>query len=117
MPDPLLATRALLLHDLTFLTAGLPEGGGSAAELVQDVVEGRRWWLDAWSGAADVVAGQLAQDLQERLLDEHGLRWPACPLHLGTHELRVEPDLGPHPHWVCEDAGEVVAPLDALPVD
>ena len=56
----------------------------------------------------------MAQDLQERLLDEAGRRWPECPLHDGTHELRIDPDLGPDPHWVCEDAGEVVAPLGQL---
>ncbi|RKS68507.1 hypothetical protein CLV35_3634 [Motilibacter peucedani] len=110
MPDPLLATRALLLHDL----AARETVGVDVLALLEEVVAGRRWWIEAWEGGADVVAGQLAQDLQERLLDDAGLRWPACPLHDGAHELRVEPDLGPDPEWVCEDAGERVAPLGGL---
>ena len=110
VPDPLLATRALLLHDL----AAREVVDVDVLTLVEDVVEGRRWWIEAWDGGADVVAGQLAQDLQERLLDDHGIRWPECPLHPGTHELRVEPDLGPDPAWVCEDAGEELGPLGTL---
>jgi len=30
------------------------------------------------------------------------------------HELRVAPDLGEDPHWVCEEGGVVVAPVGAL---
>ena len=108
--DPLPAARALLLHDLAARGATTPP----VVDLVEDVVEARRWWVGAWPAGADVIAGQLAQDLQERLLDEAGERWPACPLHAGEHELRVEPDLGPDPQWVCEDAGAVVAPLGGL---
>ncbi|RZS87555.1 hypothetical protein EV189_2986 [Motilibacter rhizosphaerae] len=110
MTDPLLAARALLLHDLAsrMLTDGIH------LQLVETVLEQRRWWVEAWEGGADVVAGQVAQDLQDRLLDEAGTRWPSCLLHEEAHELRVEPELGPDPCWVCEEAGEVVAPLGAL---
>jgi hypothetical protein len=31
-----------------------------------------------------------------------------------AHELRVTPDLGEDPHWVCEEGGVVVAPVGAL---
>ena len=34
-----------------------------------------------------------------------------------THELRVTPDLGEDPHWVCEEGGVVVAPVGALTPD
>ena len=110
MTDPLLAARALLLHDL----AACEITAAGVVELLEDVVEQRRWWVASWPQGGDVVAGQLAQDLQERLLDEAGRRWPECPLHDGTHELRIDPDLGPDPHWVCDDAGAVVAPLGQL---
>jgi hypothetical protein len=108
--DPLLAARALLLHDLAAREATDPE----VVALVEEVLEQRRWWVASWPEGADVVAGQVAQDLQERLLDEGGRRWPGCPLHDGTHELHIDPDLGPDPRWVCEDAGAVVAPLGGL---
>jgi len=30
------------------------------------------------------------------------------------HALRVAPDLGEDPHWVCEEDGTVVAPVGRL---
>jgi hypothetical protein len=30
------------------------------------------------------------------------------------HSLSIEPELGPHPHWVCSESGAVVAPLGHL---
>lgn len=30
------------------------------------------------------------------------------------HALRVSPELGADPHWVCEEAGIVVAPVGGL---
>ncbi|MDX6211550.1 MAG: hypothetical protein QOF82_637, partial [Frankiales bacterium] len=62
----------------------------------------------------------VAQDVQEALLDQVG-RWPLCALphdaeddEPDTHELRVAPDLGEDPHWVCEAGGVVVAPVGGL---
>ena len=110
MPDPLLAARAQLLHDLAVQETTEVD----LLALLEEVVADRRWWIEAWTGGADVVAGQLAQDLQERLLDDAGVRWPLCPLHPGAHELRIDPDLGPDPHWVCEEAGVLVAGLGEL---
>ena len=99
-PDPLLAARALVVHDLT------ARGLGTAA------------LVDPKGGTH--VAGQVAQDVQEALLDDHGVRWPSCPRPAGCtapepHVLAVLPDLGPDPHWVCESAAADVAPLGALP--
>ena len=33
---------------------------------------------------------------------------------LNDHELRIEPELGPDPHWVCERAGISVSRLGQL---
>ena len=68
-----------------------------------------------WNGQA-YVACLVAQDVQEALLETVG-RWPLCSLHEGgedPHELRVTPDLGPDPQWMCEEDGCVVAPVGAL---
>lgn len=111
--DPLLHARALVLHDL----AAQGCQGARWVDLVEDVVSERRWWVDHWPEGADYVAGQIAQDVQDRLLDG-GERWPACPRHEGTpeqHELFIEPELGPHPRWICGAEGVQVAPLGALP--
>ncbi len=113
--DPLLVTRALLLADLA--ASGAVEA--ELVNLVEDVVAQRRWWVGEWPQGAPYVAGQAAQDLQDRLLDESGRRWPPCPTHEGTHELALEPELGPDPHWVCHESAAVIAPLGRLarPVD
>ena len=110
--DPLLATRALLLRDLA------ARGMDSAAcvDVLEDAIEGRRWWVQEWPEGAAYVAGQVAQDVQDRLLDTGLGRWPRCTACDETehHELRVTPDLGSDPHWACEKAGIVVAPLGTL---
>ncbi|MEJ5946493.1 hypothetical protein WDZ17_14445 [Pseudokineococcus basanitobsidens] len=115
----LLAARALVVHDLA--ARGLD--AAPVVDLVDARVRERRWWLDAWPEGAEHVAGQVAQDVQEALLDELGTRWPLCPLpHEDAppsgrepHALHVLPDLGPDPHWVCEESGDALAPLGALP--
>ena len=61
------------------------------------------------------MAGLVAQDVQDALLERYG-RWPLCPV-CGTgdpHALDVEPELGPNPHWVCHQAGVKVSAVGAL---
>ncbi|MDQ1628137.1 MAG: hypothetical protein QOI54_1881 [Actinomycetota bacterium] len=85
--------------------------------IVDEVLTQRRWWVEQWPDGAPYVACLVAQDVQEALL-EHVGRWPLCVLSHEDddvpHELRVAPDLGPDPHWVCEEEGCVVAPVGAL---
>ncbi|MDP9416896.1 MAG: hypothetical protein M3P48_03490 [Actinomycetota bacterium] len=110
--DPLLHARALVLHDLTACGAC----DARVVSLVEEVVAARRWWVEQWPEGAAYVAGQIAQDLQDRMIDEVA-RWPACPRHddAERHELHIQPDLGADPHWICDTDGVVVAPLGALP--
>ncbi|MFJ9560091.1 hypothetical protein ACIRQQ_08625 [Streptomyces fuscichromogenes] len=105
------AARALVLADLV---------AGEVAEadvvsLVEDSVVQRRWWVQQWPDGAEYVAGLVAQDVQDALLERYG-RWPLCPV-CGSgdpHALDVEPELGPDPHWVCHKAGVKVASVGAL---
>ncbi|HSK27410.1 MAG TPA: hypothetical protein VK894_10925 [Jiangellales bacterium] len=110
--DPLLATRALLLHDLA--ARGLDSAAG--VDVLEDAIQGRRWWVEEWPEGAGYVAGQVAQDVQDRLLDAGLGRWPRCTAcdETEVHELRVVPELGPDPHWTCEKAGIVVGPVGRL---
>lgn len=116
MTDPLLAARARVLHDLA--AYGLDTG--PMVSVVDEVLTERRWWLDQWPAGAPYVACLVAQDVQEALLERVG-RWPLCSHPhddeddgVTAHELRVSPDLGEDPHWVCEEVGEVVAPVGGL---
>jgi hypothetical protein len=76
----------------------------------------RGWWLEQWPEGRDFVVGLVAQDVQDALYETAG-RWPIC---LGCHDrvehsLYIQPDLGgPDPVWVCEESGDVVAPLGGL---
>ncbi|WP_299040190.1 hypothetical protein [uncultured Pseudokineococcus sp.] len=111
----LLDARARVVHDLGAHGLDAP----AHVDVVDVAVRERRWWLDAWPEGADHVAGQVAQDVQESLLDELGVHWPRCSLaHPGEepdpHVLHVLPDLGPDPHWACEETGAAAAPLGAL---
>ncbi|SDQ50681.1 hypothetical protein [Quadrisphaera sp. DSM 44207] len=115
----LLAARALLVHDLG--ARGLDTA--AAVSAVEDAAAARAWWVREWPDGARYVAGQLAQDVQEVLVEDLGVRWPLCPSvtgaarvcgQEGAHVLHVAPDLGEDPHWVCEESGAVVAPLGAL---
>ena len=121
--DALQEARAQVLHDLG--TRGLDVA--AAVSLLDDAVTARRWWVEQWPAGAEFVTCLVAQDVQEALLDTVG-RWPLCTLvheadddpdgaHDVAHdvELRVSPDLGPAPHWVCESSGVVVSPVGALP--
>jgi hypothetical protein len=108
----LLAARALVLRDLAACGADT----AAVVSLLEEAVAQRRWWLEAWPDGEPYVAGLVAQDVQEAMLETTG-RWPACPRHNGTdeaHELYVQPELGADPHWVCEKDGLVVAPLGRL---
>ena len=113
MTDPILGARAHVLHDL----AARGHSDATAVSLVEDVLSERRWWVEQWPDGAPFVAGQVAQDVQDRMLEGHA-RWPLCTRcapESRPHELHIEPDLGPDPRWVCEESGTEVAPLGALP--
>lgn len=115
VPDPLAQVRADVLRDL----AARAVDTAAAVDRLEDAVTARRWWVGQWPDGADLVAGQVAQDVQEKLLDDGLARWPACasprcPVS-GPHELRIDPDLGPDPRWVCESGGIDIAPLGRLP--
>ena len=105
--------RARVLADLQardLATAG-------AVSVLEDAVSAREWWASQWpgEGGAVYVAGLVAQDVQDVLLETVG-RWPLC-LHCPgpEHSLYIAPDLGgPDPVWVCEESGDVVAPLGDL---
>lgn len=110
--DVLLAARALLLHDLSARQLDVP----AAVDILEAAIVERRWWVEQWPDGARFVAGQLAQDVQDRLLDAGLGRWPRCGAcdEIEPHELRVEPELGPDPRWVCEKSGIAVALLGQL---
>ncbi|MGH3509502.1 MAG: hypothetical protein ACRDPI_04650 [Nocardioidaceae bacterium] len=112
--DRLLAARALVLHDL--------EAGGVAdaatVSALEEAVATRRWWAAQWAEGHEYVAGLVAQDVQDALLETAG-RWPLCDVcddGGDPHALYIHPELGgPSPHWVCEHSGRTVAPLGSLP--
>ena len=109
--EALLQARARVLADLHASGAADP----ASVSALDEVVAGRRWWVTSWDEAPAYVAGLVAQDLQDELLEERG-RWPVCPRCEGaTHALYIQPDLGgPDPTWVCEESGQQVAPLGRL---
>lgn len=103
--------RALVLEDL----AASQVAAADVVSMVEDSVVQRRWWVEQWPEGAEFVAGLVAQDVQDALLERHG-RWPLCPV-CGSgdpHALEVEPELGPAPHWVCHQAGVKVAAIGSL---
>ncbi|MFI2203727.1 hypothetical protein ACH47Z_23705 [Streptomyces sp. NPDC020192] len=105
------AARALVLADLV---AG-EVAQADVVSLVEDSVAERRWWVEQWPDGMAYIAGLVAQDVQDALLERYG-RWPLCPV-CGSgdpHALDVEPELGPDPHWVCHKAGVRVAAVGSL---
>jgi hypothetical protein len=115
-PDVVLLARALVLHDLEVTGAADP----STVSALEEAVATRRWWAAQWAEGRTYVAGLVAQDVQDALLDQAG-RWPLCR-HCeegrdgsDPHALFIHPELGgPDPHWVCERSGTTVAPLGSL---
>jgi hypothetical protein len=114
-PDEALMTaRALVLRDLEATSVADPE----SVSLLEEAVTTRRWWTSQWEEGKQYVAGLVAQDVQDALLERVG-RWPLCRTcdHLDPHALYIHPELGgPDPVWVCETSGITVAPLGSLPV-
>ena len=110
--DALLVARALVLHDLEVTGAA----DVTTVSALEAAVTTRRWWTSQWSEGRRYVAGLVAQDVQDALIDSVG-RWPlcrACDL-LDPHSLHIHPELGgPDPTWVCEQSGIAVAPLGGL---
>ena len=111
LDDPLLLARARVLEDLA--AQGLVDP--HTVSIVEDCVAQRRWWLAQWDAASPFIPGLVAQDVQDALFDET-LRWPVCATcpDLVEHSLRIEPELGPDPHWVCSHSGFVIAALGGL---
>lgn len=106
----LLQARSMVLHDL----AARGADAADVVDLVEGALEQRRWWVQRWPQGSAMVAGQLAQDVQDVLIDTEG-RWPSCPRH-PDEALQVQPPLGPAPEWVCEQGCGPVADLGALEV-
>jgi hypothetical protein len=111
--DPLMLARALVLHDLEVTSAA----DASSVSALEAAVTTRRWWASQWEEGLQYVAGLIAQDVQDALLQDAG-RWPLCRTcddGLDPHALYIHPELGgPDPAWVCEHSGVTVAPLGGL---
>ena len=109
--DPLTDAAAAARHDLT-VTARLT----AASEVALTAsLETRGWWLAQWPEGGEHLVGLVAQDVQEWVHDNVDSDWPLCPEHR-DHALFVEPDLGPHPFWVCHQSGLPLASVGELPV-
>jgi hypothetical protein len=111
--DALMTARALVLHDLEVTRAADPE----TVSALEEAVTTRRWWASQWEEGKLYVAGLIAQDVQDALLERVG-RWPLCHAcdQLDPHALYIHPELGgPEPTWVCETSGIAVARLGCLP--
>lgn len=110
--DWILQARALVLHDLE--STGVADA--KTVSILERALDERGWWLDQWAEGRTFVAGLVAQDVQDALLETSG-RWPLCRACEADdpHALYVHPELGgPDPVWVCEQAGVRVAALGAL---
>ncbi|GAA5155408.1 hypothetical protein GCM10023340_40600 [Nocardioides marinquilinus] len=101
-----------MLADLTARKLATPH----AVSALEDACDSRQWWASQWPEGAVFVAGLVAQDVQDALLESVG-RWPVC-LQCDDgppHSLYIQPDLGgPDPVWVCEETGEIAAALGFL---
>src|SRR5258707_13521332 len=94
-PGVLLTARAMVLHDL----AARSFDDAVMVSLLEDAVAGRQWWLNQWPEGSEHIAGLVAQDVQDRLVDS-GLRLPRgrAAGGLNDHEPRIEPEQGADPH-------------------
>ena len=111
-PRLLLSARARVLADLEARRLATPE----VVSALEDAMSSRQWWAEQWPEGAVYVAGLVAQDVQDALLDSGG-RWPVCAScgDAPEHALHIEPDLGgPDPVWVCDETGQAVAELGQL---
>jgi len=110
--------RAKVLRDLESRALATPD----AVSILEEAMSERGWWAEQWPEGLVYVAGLVAQDVQDALFDgargEGPQRWPVCttcPPETPLHSLSISPDLGgPDPVWICEESGEVVAPLGGL---
>jgi hypothetical protein len=105
----LLRARALVLHDIVSCGADVP----GIVDVLDAAVREREWWVRNWPDGTPYLAGQVAQDVQDQLVDTEG-RWPPCPLH-SEEALQLEPPMGAEPHWVCGLGCGAIAALGALP--
>ena len=114
MDDTLLFdARARVLSDLQ----ARQHATAAAVSVLEDAVAQRKWWAEQWPEGTEYIAGLVAQDVQDALFESVG-RWPVCQDcgdNTPVHTLYIQPDLGgPDPVWVCEETGDVVAPLGGL---
>jgi hypothetical protein len=111
--DLLFSSRARVLADLQAREMASP----LAVSALEEAMAARRWWAEQWPDGEAYVAGLVAQDVQDALVDA-GHRWPSCvgcPPELPLHPLHITPELGgPDPHWRCEETGQTVARLGEL---
>jgi hypothetical protein len=107
----LFEARSRVLKDLEARRSATAE----AVSFLEDAISSRTWWAEQWPEGVHYVAGLVAQDVQDALFEAAG-RWPLCLTCGGpAHSLYIQPDLGgPDPVWVCEESGDVVAPLGGL---
>src|SRR3954451_14946206 len=107
--DALMNARALVLHDLEVTSAA----NHRSVSALEASVTTRRWWASQWEEGKQYVAGLIAQDVQDALVEDPR-RVPLCRAchELHPHALYIHPELsGPDPPWVCENSGIAVAPL------
>jgi hypothetical protein len=107
-----LAARARVLADLE----ARKQATATVVSALEEAVAARRWWAEQWPEGEVYVAGLVAQDVQDAVVDAGG-RWPECRScrDVPVHALHIQPDLGgPDPVWVCEESGTAVAELGRL---
>ena len=87
----LLVRVPLVLADLQ--TCGL--ASPMTVSALENAVEERRWWAAQWPEGHVYVAGLVAQDVQDALLETVG-RWPLCSScdDPDEHALYIHPELG-----------------------